>query len=206
VLRPGEVYYDGNSQGGILGGVATAVSTEWTRAVLGVPGMNYGLLLRRSVDFEPFGAFLDVLYPSPLDQTLLLQLAQMLWDRGEPDGYAQHMTTDPYPGTPAHTVLLHEAFGDHQVANIATEVEARTIGAALRVPALAPGRHSDVDPYWGLPTIGTYPYTGSAFVVWDSGNPAPPTAPIPPTTLRAKICRLLTSSKFDGVIDVSCIE
>jgi hypothetical protein len=180
VLRPGEVYYDGNSQGGILGGVATAVSTEWTRAVLGVPGMNYGLLLRRSVDFEPFGAFLDVLYPSPLDQTLLLQLAQMLWDRGEANGYAQHMTTDPYPGTPAHTVLLHEAFGDHQVANIATEVEARTIGAALRVPALAPGRHSDVDPYWGLPTIGTYPYTGSAFVVWDSGNPAPPTAPIPP--------------------------
>ena len=44
----GTVFYDGNSQGGILGGAVTAVSTEWTRAVLGVPGMNYSTLLQRS--------------------------------------------------------------------------------------------------------------------------------------------------------------
>jgi hypothetical protein len=37
-------------------------------------------------------------------------------------------------------------------------------------------------------------------------NSAPPTAPIPPTTDSAKICRLVTSSKFCGVIDDSCIE
>ena len=43
----------------------------------------------------------------------------MLWDRGEADGYAQHMTRDPYPNTPPHKVLLHVAFGDHQVANVA---------------------------------------------------------------------------------------
>ena len=36
--RPSELFYDGNSQGGIMGGAATAVSTDWTRAVLGVPG------------------------------------------------------------------------------------------------------------------------------------------------------------------------
>ncbi|MDQ1521547.1 MAG: hypothetical protein QOI55_2620, partial [Actinomycetota bacterium] len=109
VLRAGEVFYDGNSQGGILGGAATAVSTDWTRAVLGVPGMNYSLLLRRSVDFAPFSLFLDATYPDELDLTLLLQLIQMLWDRGEANGYAQHMTGDPYAGTPAHQVLLHEA-------------------------------------------------------------------------------------------------
>ena len=50
-------------------------------------------------------------------------------------------------------MLLHEAFGDHQVANVTTEVEARTIGAAIRTPALDPGRHSDVNPYYGIPPI-----------------------------------------------------
>ena len=56
------------------------------------------------------------------------------------------MTDDPCPNTPPHEVLLHVAFGDHQVANVTTEVEARTIGAALRTPALDPGRHSRREP------------------------------------------------------------
>jgi hypothetical protein len=180
VLVPGEVYYDGNSQGGILGGAATAVSTEWTRAVLGVPGTNYSILLRRSVDFDPFSALLDVSYPDHLEQALLLQLIQMLWDRGEANGYAHHMTDDPYPGTPAHRVLLHEAFGDHQVANVSTEIEARPSGARLVTPALAPGRHSDVNPFFGIDTVPGFPFAGSAFVVWDSGTPTPPTDAVPP--------------------------
>ena len=180
VLRANEVYYDGNSQGGIIGGAATAVSTEWTRAVLGVPGMNYSTLLRRSVDFDPFQALLEPVYPDKLDQTIGIALIQMLWDRAEANGYAHHMTDDPYPGTPAHTVMLHEAFGDHQVANVTTEIEARTIGAFLRAPALAPGRHSDVDPFFGIPVVPSLPFGGSVLVVWDSGNPAPPIANVPP--------------------------
>jgi hypothetical protein len=90
------------------------------------------------------------------------------------------MTRDPLPGTPPHEVLLHEAFGDHQVANVTTEVQARTIGAQLRVPALDPGRHSDVDPFYAIPPISSYPYAGSAFVVWDSGSPTPPVTNTPP--------------------------
>ena len=74
----------------------------------------------------------------------------MLWDRGEANGYAQHMTDDPYPGTPTHQVLMIEAFGDHQVANIGTETEARTIGAVVRTPALAPGRSPTSSPFWGI--------------------------------------------------------
>jgi hypothetical protein len=112
---------------------------------------------------------------------LIFALMQMLWDRGEANGYAHHMTADPLPNTPAHTVLLHEAFGDHQVANITTEVETRTIGASIRQPALLPGRHADVDPYFDIPAIPGYPFAGSALVVWDSGTPTPPTANIPNT-------------------------
>ena len=91
------VYY-GNSQGGIEGGALTAVSQEFTRSVLGVPGMDYSLLLNRSVDFDPFAAILNVSYPDKLVQQIGLGLIQMLWDRSEADGYAQFMTDDPLPG------------------------------------------------------------------------------------------------------------
>ncbi|MBA2626235.1 MAG: hypothetical protein H0U89_11615 [Acidimicrobiia bacterium] len=180
VLDRSDLFYDGNSQGAIIGGAATAVAQDWTRAVLGVPGMNYSTLLNRSVDFDTYALIFEPAYPDPLDRQLVLSLVQMLWDRAEANGYAHHMTDDPYPGTPAHDVLLHVAFSDHQVANVTAEVEARTIGAAARQPALAPGRHSDVEPLWRIPAIPAYPYDGSAVVYWDSGNPPPPPTNIAP--------------------------
>jgi hypothetical protein len=163
------LYFSGGSQGGIAGGALTAVAPDFTRSVLIVPAMNYGLLLTRSIDFDPFAAVLYPAYPDELTRPLLLSLIQNLWDRGEPNGYAWHMTDDPYPNTPRHTVLLHMAFGDHQVANIGTEIEARTIGARIRLPATDPGRHTDVRPYFGIEPIRRYPYKGSALVVWDTG-------------------------------------
>jgi hypothetical protein len=178
-LASGEVRFNGNSQGGILGGAATAVSTEWTRAVLGVPGMNFSTLIPRSVDFAPLITVFDAAYPAPADRAVVLSLMQMLWDRGEADGYAQHMTDRPYPGTPAHTVLMIEAFGDHQVANVATQVEARTIGARVHQPALAAGRAAG-DPFFGVDPIPVGDYPGSALVVWDYGTPAPPDGAVAP--------------------------
>ena len=68
------------------------------------------------------------------------------------------MTDDPYRNTPEHKVLQILSFGDHQVANLATEVQARTIGSRLRTPAVDPGRHADADPYFGIPRIRRFPY------------------------------------------------
>ncbi len=175
----GGLHYDGNSQGGINGGALTAIAQDYTRAVLGVPGMNYSTLLQRSVDFAPFQQILDAYYPDLIDQQLIFGLLQMLWDRAEADGYAQHMTSNPLPDTPKHTVLMHVAFGDHQVANAAAEVEARTIGARIHTPALAPGWSDEVQPYWGIPAMPDHPYRGSAMVVWNSGAAFAP----PPTNL-----------------------
>ena len=180
VIDRRRLFYDGNSQGGIMGGSLTALAPDFDRAVLGVPGMNYSILLRRSVDFDQYAAVLYANYANELERPLILSLIQTLWDRGEANGFAHHMTNDPLPDTPPHRVLLHEAFGDHQVANVAAEVEARTIGAALHAPAVDPGRHSDVVPYHGIPAIASYPFTGSALVVWDSGSPTPPTTNTPP--------------------------
>jgi hypothetical protein len=175
----GGLHYDGNSQGGINGGALTAIAQDWTRSVLGVPAMNYSTLLQRSVDFAPFQQFLDQAYPDKEDQQLVFALIQMLWDRGEANGYAQHITAHPLPRTPDHTVLMHVAFGDHQVSPAAAQVEARTIGARIHTPALAPGWSDEVVPFWGIRPIPVYPYRGSALVVWNSGQAFAP----PPTNL-----------------------
>ena len=250
VIDTQRLFYDGNSQGGIMGGALTALSPDFERAVLGVPGMNYSTLLTRSVDFEPYaeGQFGEVIedeicnafpdppselpdeiegplsdlrdqvedlcvggvpddtelglydnYPNKLERPLIFSIMQLLWDRGEGNGYAHHMTDDPLDsdedysaGTPPHEVLLHPAFGDHQVANVAAEVEARTVGASVYQPALDPGRHWEADgsgEIFGIPAIPSFPFGGSALVYWDGGpvspsNPGgtatPPNEDIPP--------------------------
>jgi hypothetical protein len=182
VLDTSHLYYNGNSQGGIMGGALTAVSPDFTRASLGVPAMNYSALLPRSVDFDEFAQVLYGYYPDETARPLVLDLMQMLWDRGEPDGYASRMTSNPLPDTPAHQVLLDIAFGDHQVTDYQADVEARTIGASAHRPVLFPGRWPDTEVLWNVPTIGHYPYTGSAAYYWDGGpvrpNPADPSATV----------------------------
>lgn len=180
IIDTTEAYYDGNSQGAIMGGAATAISTEWTKAVLGVPGMNYSILLSRSKDFDTYFVIMRGAYPDRTDQQLIYGVLQMLWDRFESNGFAAHMTDDPYPKTPEHQVQLHVAFGDHQVANITAEIEARTIGAKLRTPVLADGRQNLAKPYWGLTKVDHFPFSGSLIEYWDSGTLAPPKQNITP--------------------------
>ena len=188
------LFYDGNSQGGIEGGALTAVAPDFDRAVLGVPGMNYSTLLQRSVDFAPFRSLLEGAYAKPLDRALIYSLLTNLWDRGESNGYAQHMTGKPLPDTPAHEVLLHVALGDHQVAPVTADVMARTIGARAW-DKLDPGRSSDKVPFYGIPPLSAFPYNGSALIVFDSGpfsaanpggTPVPPIANVPPGEGRTR--------------------
>jgi hypothetical protein len=176
VLDPSKgLYWEGISQGAIMGGALTALEPDLTQSVLNVTGMNYSTLLRRSSDsgqyleFPAIGLYAN--YPNQLERPLILSLMQLLWDRGEANGYAHHMTSDPLPNTPAHHVLLQLAYGDHQVSNLAGETEARTIGARVETPALDPGRHWDVNPFLGIPPISQYPYGGPAAMVYYDGGP-----------------------------------
>ena len=174
-----EVAFLGASQGGILGGVASSLTNDWKQVILAVPGMGYNLLLRRSVDFDEFFPAVEAKYPDELDQALLLDLLEQLWQRGENAGYAQHLTSDPYPGVQAKNVLLLEAFGDHQVANVSTEKLARSLGIDRRAPTLANGRSTDDEPFWGIDPIDRLPSKGSGLMVWDFGTPAPPVENLP---------------------------
>jgi hypothetical protein len=178
VFDSSKLYYNGNSQGGILGGALTAVSPDFTRASLGVPAMGYSTLLTRSIDFDTYASILYPAYPDVISRPLVLSLVQMLWDRSEPNGYAHRMTSNPLANTPPHKVLMNVALGDHQVTNWQADVEARTIGASIHTPIVYPGRWDGVDVGWGIDTIPSYPFTDSAIVYWDGGptraNPAPP--------------------------------
>jgi hypothetical protein len=214
VVDESQIFFVGGSQGGILGGATSAVATDWERVFLAVPGLNYSLLLDRSNQFAPFEPVLAEGYPDAVDRTVLLGVIQMLWDRGENNAYAQHLTRHPYDGTRAKKVLLFEAFGDFQVANVSTEVLARTIGARLRVPALAPGRATAVEPFWGIDPVAELPYDGSALVVWDYGTPAPPVENVAPSEgsdphglITTTIPAVLMASDFlqtDGVLTDPC--
>jgi hypothetical protein len=201
------VFYDGNSQGGIYGGTVCAVSIDVKHCTLGVNGMDYSILLPRSTDFvasqpltkfdpltfdptDPTGeigysAALDFFYPDQSQRMLLFDLMQTLWDRADPNGYASHMTRSAesglLPDTPDHHVLMQIAWGDHQVANITAEDEARTIGAGSIAPPLVASRLSGAnDPggayaynpssqFWNVPPITAFPYDGSAIAIYDAG-------------------------------------
>ncbi len=161
------------------------MAPDFRQSALIVPGMNFGVLLTRSTQFRPFAEVIYPTYPDRIDQAVVNSLVQVLWDRGEANGYAWHMTRDPLPNTPTHRVLLHEAFGDHQVANIQTETEARVIGARLRTPALDPGRSIDRRPFYGIKRVRRYPWRGNGLVVFDIGPLRPAGCrPEAPTTCQ----------------------
>ncbi len=171
VIRTDHVYYMGASQGGIMGGPLTAISPDFTQSALVVGAMNYSTLLNRSTDWPEYGQFMNQAYRDELARPLLFNIIQMLWDRGEPNGYAHRMTDNPPPNTPAHNVLLHVALGDHQVSNYASDVEARTAGLHTPLGGVDERRWPDYEELWNVPRIqeGDYPFAGSAVMYWDGG-------------------------------------
>jgi len=162
-------WYRGISQGGIMGGALMALAPDFDKGSLGVGAMNYSVLLTRSAAWSTYSQFFDPGYTNEIERPLALSLAQMLWDRAEPNGYAHRMTDDPLPDTPPHQVLFDLAFGDHLVTNWQSNVEARTIGAKAVEPFIAGSRFPGVDFDWGIEPIASYPYNGSAIAYWDSG-------------------------------------
>jgi hypothetical protein len=180
IIDTSDLFYVGNSQGGIKGGALMAIGQDFTRGLLGVPGMNYSTMLRRSSNWRTYGAVFNAGYTDPFERPLVMGLIQLLWDRSEANGYAHHVTANPYRDTPAKQVLLFTAFGDYQVANVATGVMARTYGASVRTPALDPSTRDGMDyALWNTSSVegsdlGITPFTGSALVLWDFGTPEPP--------------------------------
>jgi len=169
LLDPSERYYHGISQGGIMGGVYMALSTDVERGVLEVMGQPYTLLLHRSADFHLFFVVLRTTYPDTRDQQLVLALVQMLWDRVEPSGYTKYLRGG-LPNTPSHEVLMRAALGDHQVVTWGGHVMARAVGA----------KHleSGVRDIFGLDKAAETT-AGSVYTEYDFGLPPEPLCNVP---------------------------
>jgi hypothetical protein len=171
LVDPAQVYYYGLSQGAIFGTAVMAYEPTVTRAVLGVGGANYSMLLERSLDWPRYRTILAGAYPDPLDITLAVNLMQMRWDKVEGSGVADVVLAGTATKTPPKQLLMQIAIGDEQVPNLGSYWQARS----MKVPVLGPTPFTP----WGIPVKASPLATGSALVIMDGGAPPPPATNLP---------------------------
>ncbi len=187
-VDPTNVVYFGLSQGAILGTAVMAYEQTITRAVLGVGAANYSMLLERSADWPMYRTVVAGAYTDPLDDTLLINLYQMRWDKTEGSGIANSVLTGTETMTPAKQLLMQNALGDDEVPNLATYWLARTLG----IPVMTP---SPFMP-WGIPAAASPIATGSALVLEDGGVAPPPATNVPaPSTGQHDLTRNQPASR-----------
>ncbi len=170
ILDIDNISYYGLSQGHIFGTTVTAYDPHIKRAVLGVGGANYSMMLERSLDWPTYRTVVIGAYVDPLSVAIILNLMQTRWDTTEPTNVVSDLPGNPIPGTPPKEFLLHMAVGDDEVPNISTEYQARTMG----IPVLAPAVYK---PY-GIDEVAG-PLT-SALVIFDGGDGPIPLGNEPP--------------------------
>lgn len=181
VLQSGEVRYFGASLGGIMGLMFTALYPQLAAANVDVPAINFGFLVQRAKPFKSFQAVLEVIDSDPMVQLIGLGLLHELWVKGDPAGYAHHITGNtlpPLPGTSPKDVLMTVARYDQQVSTLGAQIAAATLG--LRN---LPG--SVLTNLPGVPDVSGSMRSGH--IVYDTGAYQPGTATevfIPPAVNR----------------------
>ncbi len=191
IVDTSQVVYYGLSQGHIFGSSFVAYDPFITRAVVGVGGANYSMMLERSIDWPIYEVVLRGAYQTQLNLALMINLMQHGWDLTDPVSTAADMLRGTIPGTPEKQVLMHMAMGDDQVPNISTEYQARTMGVTVMTPSMK-------EP-WGLETAASG--MKSALIIFDGGfNPTPleniaPTGNEPAHSLTRKTAASLRQMK-----------
>jgi hypothetical protein len=171
VVDPDQIFYYGNSQGGIIGTALMGVSSRFERGVLGVPGGPYSLLLSRSVDFEPFFLVFKNKYSDHREIMMAMGILQMLWDPAEGAGWLEAIR-DPGEGELTKHLLFQAALGDAQVSPLGAEFLARGVGAGTVAP--------QTRPVEGVEERAPG-FVGSALVEWSySDVPEAPVENLPP--------------------------
>eukprot|EP00456_Euglypha_rotunda_P014136 TRINITY_DN1439_c0_g1_i7.p1 TRINITY_DN1439_c0_g1~~TRINITY_DN1439_c0_g1_i7.p1 ORF type:complete len:431 (-),score=76.16 TRINITY_DN1439_c0_g1_i7:89-1282(-) len=171
-------HYTGNSQGGILGAVYMAVTTNITTGVLGVGGGPYSMLCPRSSDFAALFDVLKYRYENPLDRMGSIMALQQLWDRAEPSGYMRFLTNLTLPNTPPHKVIMQHALGDAQVSYVGAYTLMRSIDA----PMYQSNVNEPNEQFYGFNFVSDDTIlTTSAIVTWDF----PGVAPVPEENVPA---------------------
>lgn len=161
LVDPAVVDYYGVSLGSVLGGAQVAMSPTIDTSVMQISGMPFSLLLTRSASFSAFLALLGAKYSDPVDISMIVPLAQMLWDPVEAGGWAHYLADGSEQGGRADRRFLFQVgIADDTVTSIAGEQYARSVGAGL-----IEGAPREV---FGLPAV-TDPMVGSGLLEWDYG-------------------------------------
>jgi hypothetical protein len=171
LVDPTNVVYYGLSQGGIFGTSIMAYDPTLTLGVLGVGAANYSMLLDRSSDWPTYRSILSAAYPDSLDDTMLLSLFQMRWDKTEGAGIVNSVLAGSPTSPQPKQLLMQIALSDNQVPNIGSYWQARSMG----IPVIGP---TPVTP-WGLTVQQTPITTGSAMIIMDGGAPPAPATNVP---------------------------
>lgn len=175
--NPDDWHYTGNSQGGIMGAVYTAVSTDVQRAVLGVGGGPYAILLPRSTDFADLFDLLKLKYPRSIDRMESLALIQLIWDRMDGSGYASYIGGG-LPNTPSHRAIWHYGLGDAQVSWLGCHAIALSAGSSMYASNVMEGNETLTQ--FNLIPDSTVLTTGSLVMGFDFGLPTVPFVNLPP--------------------------
>ncbi|MCB9594119.1 MAG: hypothetical protein H6719_15400 [Sandaracinaceae bacterium] len=162
---PATLAYYGNSQGSILGTVVAGVAPDVERFVLGVGGVGWPMIMKRSDAWRGFGGILMGTYEDPLERAILVAVSGLAWAPVDGSTYAPHLIADPLPGSVARRLLLQIGVGDVAVSNTATHVLARTAGVPLTVPSVETpfGLETTTDPapsgltIFSLPGVAAIP-------------------------------------------------
>ena len=156
------IYFYGISMGHILGGTYVALSPDVHRAVLGVGGADWSLMMFRARPFSLFLALVETMNSDKLDQQKFAAMIQTTFDRIDPLSYAPYVLKEQLPGGPTdRRVLMQVGIGDSEVPNLATYFHARNVG----IPVL-----TEASPFVpiGLETVAP-PADGSALTIYDFG-------------------------------------
>ena len=186
-LNASQRFYTGNSQGGIMGAVYLAASTDVTMGVLGVGGAPYALLLPRSTDFGDLFDLLRLRYPRSLDRMLSIALFQLLWDRMDVSGWSSYIPAPSgsaggagvLPGTPSHRAIWHDGLGDAQVSWLGCHLVSRAAGAVMFASNVREGNETLAQ--FASVADDTVVRSGNVVMGFDFGFPVVPFVNVPPS-------------------------
>ncbi|KAH3766727.1 ATP-dependent DNA helicase RecG [Pelomyxa schiedti] len=163
----------GLSEGSIVGGGYLGMSDMLNKAVMGVGGTPFSVILPRNFAFHYINMMLRITVYTQREIRLLLSLYQALWDPADFSGWVESLNRDRKP------ILIQSAIDDLVVSNYATHILARSL---QNTTLIAP----EARPVWPLesrvPPEPQNSTTTSWMVEWmfDSVEPLPDTSNPPP--------------------------
>jgi len=157
------------------------LSLDIERGYLGVAGGSFSLLLPRNYQFAEGLHGIALRYPEPVNRSCVLDLLQLLWDRGEPAGYMDAVTSNTLtPDTPPKRVLLQYGLGDAEVTWLGCHALSRTLGASM----FPDNVREDGEVLFGFPVIPASPNDDLPAVVvgFNFSAPDAPVVNLPAST------------------------